>query len=254
MPFATRLNWNDLQPNWEAISRADVERKIAEKQSEKQCRPNHWDVDLSACGPVRAQNRSRLEIAAANLAAAASAVPQVTTSPRANRAKLESARRDLNLRLAETGSKITAVAFQISALARVLRKFPKFNSSLSADGKTLWRKRYVSVGVAVDTPYGLVVPVIRHADKKGLKALAQELRDLADRARCRKLCNPNSAAPQCPSQIFGGNRGPASRRSSTCLEPRCRASRECLSSRSVKGRNSIPNLSFRLISPATTES
>ena len=187
LPFATRLNWNDLQPNWEAISRAGVERKIAEKQSEKQCRPNHWDVDLSACGPVRAQNRSRLEIAAANLAAAASAVSQVTTSPRANRAKLESARRDLNLRLAETGSKITAVAFQISALARVLRKFPKFNSSLSADGKTLWLKGYVSVGGAVDTPHGLVVPVIRNADKKGLEALAQKLRDLADCARCRKL-------------------------------------------------------------------
>ena len=100
-----------------------------------QCRRNHWDVDHSAWGPVRAQSRSRVEIAAANLAAAASAVPQVTTSTRANCAKLESARRDLNLRLAETEIKITAGAFQTVALARVLRKLPKFNSLLSADGK-----------------------------------------------------------------------------------------------------------------------
>ena len=145
-------------------------------------------MDHSAWGPVRAQNRSRLEIAtAANLAAAVAAIPQITTSARANCAILESARRSLNLRLAEKGIKITAVAFQIAALARVLRKFPKFNSSLSDDCKTLWLKGYVSVGVAVDTPHVLVVPVIRNEDRKELKALAQELRDLADRARCRKL-------------------------------------------------------------------
>ena len=172
----------------DTISRADVERKIAEKRTEGQNRSSCWDVDHSAWGPARAQKRSRLEIAAAaNLAAAVAAIPQVTTSARANCAKLESARRSLNLRVAEKGIKITAVALQIAALARVLHEFPKFNSSLSADGKTLWLKGYVSIGVAVDTPHGLVVPVIRNADKKGLETLAQELRCLADRARSRKL-------------------------------------------------------------------
>jgi pyruvate/2-oxoglutarate dehydrogenase complex dihydrolipoamide acyltransferase (E2) component len=69
---------------------------------------------------------------------------------------------------AARGVKLTALAFHVKALARCLRAFPRFNASLSPDGKTLILKHYVHLGIAVDTPHGLMVPVIRDADRKGL--------------------------------------------------------------------------------------
>ena len=81
----------------------------------------------------------------------------------------------------------TALAFHVAALARCLLEFPRFNASLTADSKTLVPKSYVHIGIAVDTPKGLVVPVIRDADKLRIPETAEALSDLASRARARKL-------------------------------------------------------------------
>ena len=88
---------------------------------------------------------------------------------------------------AARGVKLTALAFHAKALAKTLRAFPRFNASLSPDGKTLILKHYVHLGIAVDTPHGLMVPVVRDADRKGLWVIATEIADLAARAKDRKV-------------------------------------------------------------------
>jgi len=90
----------------------------------------------------------------------------------------------------DKGVKLTALAFHIKILYRCLQDFPRFNTSLSSDGRTLYLKNYIHVAIAVDTPHGLMVPVIRNADQKGLWQIAREVSDLAQRAQNRKL-GPN---------------------------------------------------------------
>lgn len=85
------------------------------------------------------------------------------------------------------GSRLTAMAFHVKVLARLLSEYPRFNASLSADGDNLILKKYVDIGIAVDTPRGLVVPVIRGCDRKGLWQIADELTDLAGRAQQRRI-------------------------------------------------------------------
>jgi pyruvate dehydrogenase E2 component (dihydrolipoamide acetyltransferase) len=111
----------------------------------------------------------------------------VTHHDRADVGALEAARARLKDVAAARGVRLTALAFHVKALAKTLLAFPLVNASLSADGKTLWLKHYVHIGVAVDTPHGLAVPVVRDADTKGLLAIAAEIADLAARARERKL-------------------------------------------------------------------
>ena len=101
--------------------------------------------------------------------------------------RIEAFRASLVEEAAARGVRLTALAFHVKALARCLTEFPRFNASLTADGGTLIFKRYVHVGVAVDTPHGLMVPVIRDADFKGLWRIAADIAELASRARSRKL-------------------------------------------------------------------
>jgi pyruvate dehydrogenase E2 component (dihydrolipoamide acetyltransferase) len=84
------------------------------------------------------------------------------------------------------GVKVTGLAFHVKALAKCLELFPRFNASLSADGQTLILKHFVHIGIAVDTAHGLVVPVIRNADRKGLWEIAREIGELAARAQARR--------------------------------------------------------------------
>ena len=148
----------------------------------------YWSVDHAAWGPVREEPLSRTaRVAAANLGAANTMIPQVTHHDRADMRAVERFRDSLRDEAAARGTKLTALAFHIKALARCLRDFPRFNASLSADGTTLILKDYVHVGVAVDTPAGLIVPVIRDVDRKGLWQIAAEVADLAARAQSRKI-------------------------------------------------------------------
>lgn len=147
-----------------------------------------WEVDHSQFGPVTEEPTSRFsQVAAANLGAANALIPQVTHHDRADITAIESLRKDLRPEAEARGIRLTALAFQIKALARALREFPRFNASLSADGKTLILKQYVHIGIAVDTAHGLMVPVVRDADRKGLWQIAAEIADLAGRAQARKV-------------------------------------------------------------------
>ncbi len=149
---------------------------------------SYWDVDHSQYGPVSEEPMSRFaQVAAANLAAATALIPQVTHHDRADVTAIEALRKELKPEAQARGVKLTALAFHVKALARALREFPRFNASLTPDGKTLVLKDYVHIGIAVDTAHGLMVPVIRDADRKGLWQIAAEIADLASRAQARKI-------------------------------------------------------------------
>ncbi|WP_246237482.1 2-oxo acid dehydrogenase subunit E2, partial [Halovulum dunhuangense] len=147
-----------------------------------------WEVDHARYGPVTEEPMSRFaQVAARNLAAAQALIPAVTHHDRADVSAIEALRAEWKPEAQARGVKLTALAFHVAALARALRAFPKFNASLSADGTRLILKDYVHIGIAVDTPHGLMVPVIRDADTKGLWQIAGEIGDLAARAQARKI-------------------------------------------------------------------
>jgi pyruvate/2-oxoglutarate dehydrogenase complex dihydrolipoamide acyltransferase (E2) component len=175
----------------ETIAREDVDRKssgAATSASPGGSYSGYWDVDHSAYGPVSEEAVSRFgQVAAANMAAAQALIPAVTHHDRADMTVVERFRSSLKSEASARGIKLTALAFHAKALAKTLRAFPRFNASLSPDGKTLILKHYVHLGIAVDTPHGLMVPVIRDADRKGLWTIAGEIADLAGRANERKV-------------------------------------------------------------------
>lgn len=148
----------------------------------------YWDVDHSAHGPVTEEPLSRMaRVAAANLSAAGALIPQVTHHDRADISAVDALRKSWRDEAQARGLKLTALSFHVMALSRCLREFPRFNASLTPNGETLVLKDYVHIGIAVDTPNGLLVPVIRNADKKGLWQLSSEIADLAARAQARKI-------------------------------------------------------------------
>jgi pyruvate dehydrogenase E2 component (dihydrolipoamide acetyltransferase) len=166
---------------------------------------SYWEVDHAQYGPVTEEPMSRFaQVAAANLAAANALIPQVTHHDRADVTAIESLRRALKPEAQARGVKLTALAFQAKALARALREFPRFNASLSADGKTLILKDYVHIGIAVDTAHGLMVPVLRDVDRKGLWQVAAEITDLASRAQARKVSSDEMGGASMSISNLGG--------------------------------------------------
>jgi pyruvate dehydrogenase E2 component (dihydrolipoamide acetyltransferase) len=149
------------------------------------------------------------QVAAGSLAAAQTLIPAVTHHDRADVSAIEALRRDLRSEAQARGVKLTALAFHLAALARCLREFPRFNSSLSPDGKTLFLKDYVHIGVAVDTAHGLMVPVIRDVDSKGLWQIAAEIADLASRAQARKVGPDEMGGASATITNLGGIGGTA---------------------------------------------
>jgi pyruvate dehydrogenase E2 component (dihydrolipoyllysine-residue acetyltransferase) len=143
-------------------------------------------VDFEKFGPVERVERSRIQrISAPNLARNWVMIPHVTHNDEADITELEAWRKRLNDEHAREGVKFTMVSFLVAACVAALKEFPTFNSSL--DGDELVLKRYYNIGFAADTPGGLVVPVIKGADGKGLKEIATELTELSGRAREGKL-------------------------------------------------------------------
>jgi pyruvate/2-oxoglutarate dehydrogenase complex dihydrolipoamide acyltransferase (E2) component len=175
----------------ETLSREDLTRHgstTASAPNGRQTDLRFWDVDHSKWGPVTSEPVPRMtQVAAANLSASQSVIPQVTNHGRADMRRVEAFRATLQEEAAARGVKLTALAFHVKALARCLVDFPRFNASLNPAGDTLTLKHYVHVGVAVDTPHGLVVPVIRDADRKGVIRIATEIGEFAARAQDRKL-------------------------------------------------------------------
>ena len=171
-------------------------------------------VDFERFGPVERRQRSRIQkISAPNLARNWVMIPHVTQNDEADITELEAFRKQVNEEHAKEGVKLTMVGFLIAASVATLKEFPEFNSSL--DGDDLVIKRYYNIGFAADTPGGLVVPVIRNADQKGILDIARELSDLSSRAREGKLGMADCRAARSPSRAWAGSGAPASPRSST---------------------------------------
>jgi len=143
-------------------------------------------VDFAKFGPIERKDLSRIKkISGANLHRNWVMIPHVTNNDDADITELEAFRVSTNKENEKSGVKVTMLAFVIKAVVAALRKFPEFNASL--DGDALVYKRYFHVGFAADTPNGLVVPVLRDADKKGILQISTEMGELAKKARDGKL-------------------------------------------------------------------
>jgi pyruvate dehydrogenase E2 component (dihydrolipoamide acetyltransferase) len=146
------------------------------------------EIDFSKYGPTEIQPLNRMrKLSAANLHRSWVTVPHVTQFDEADITDLDAFRSRQKPAAESRGIKLTFLPFVVKACAAALKEFPHFNSSLDHTGENLILKHYLHIGVAVDTPNGLVVPVLRDADLKGLFQLAEELQELGEKARNRKL-------------------------------------------------------------------
>jgi len=145
-------------------------------------------VDFSKFGETQTVPLSRIKkISGANLARNWAMIPHVTQFEQADITDLEALRVAINKENEKSGIKLTMLAFLLKASAAALKQFPDFNASLDASGENLTLKKYVHIGFAADTPNGLVVPVIRDVDKKGVIDISREMGELAKKARDGKL-------------------------------------------------------------------
>lgn len=150
--------------------------------------PELPDIDFSSWGHVERQELSRINrVSAANLHRAWVHIPHVTQFDEADITELEAFRKAEATGLKDKGIRLTVLAFLVKAAVKSLQQFPRFNSSMTRDGNALVLKKYYHIGIAVDTPNGLVVPVIRDADKKSILDIAQEMQVLSVKARDKKL-------------------------------------------------------------------
>ena len=153
-------------------------------------------IDFSKFGPVTTQPLSRIKkLSGAFLHRSWVTIPHVTQQEEADVTDLEAFRKSQSEAAKAQGIRFTILGFLMKASVAALRQFPEFNASLAADGESLVLKQYFNVGVAVDTPNGLVVPVIRDVDKKGLMELSRELGEVSARMRAGKIL---------PTDLSGG--------------------------------------------------
>ncbi len=150
--------------------------------------PDWPQVDFAKFGPVELKPLSRIKkLSGANLHRNWISIPHVTQFDEADITDLEAFRKESSAVTEKQGFKLTMLAFMIKASVTALRQFPEFNASLDRGGENLVLKKYFHIGVAVDTADGLVVPVMRDADRKGVYELARELAEVSKLARERKL-------------------------------------------------------------------
>ncbi len=160
-------------------------------------------VDFAKFGPIERKEMSRIKkISGANLTRNAIMIPAVTNHDDADITELEAFRVLTNKENEKSGIKVTMLAFLIKACVAALKKFPEFNSSL--DGDALVYKQYWHIGFAADTPNGLVVPVIKDADKKGVLQISQEMAELAKKARDGKLSPADMSGATFTISSLGG--------------------------------------------------
>ena len=144
--------------------------------------------DFSQWGEIENQKLTKIKrITGKRLQAAWQTIPHVTQFDEADITDLDSYRKKLKDKLLKDGIKVTFLPFLIKALTHVLKEMPEFNSSLDSTSTNLVIKKYINIGIAVDTPTGLVVPVISNADQKSISDLSIELVDISNRARNKKL-------------------------------------------------------------------
>ncbi|MFZ5523580.1 MAG: dihydrolipoyllysine-residue acetyltransferase [Pseudomonadota bacterium] len=145
-------------------------------------------VDFAKFGAIETMPLSRIKkISGANLHRNWVTIPHITQFDEADITEMEAFRKELNAEYVKQNIKITPLAFMLKAVVVALQQFPEFNASLDASGENLVLKKYFHIGVAVDTPDGLMVPVLRDVDKKGIVQLARELGEISARAREKKI-------------------------------------------------------------------
>lgn len=168
------------------------------------------DIDFSRFGAITLLPRSRIQkVSAKNLSRSHLTIPQVTQFDEADITDLEAFRRAQAERTTKEGYKLTLLAFMVKAVVAVLKKYPDFNSSLDNQGEHLICKQYYHIGIAVETPDGLVVPVLKNADQKGVKDIAIELQALASQARDKKLKPADMQGASFTISSLGGIGGTA---------------------------------------------
>ncbi|HEX5678724.1 MAG TPA: dihydrolipoyllysine-residue acetyltransferase [Alcanivorax sp.] len=189
---------------------AHIKQRMAQPAAAAGGGPDLPEIDFSEFGPVERDELNKLrKVAARNLHRSWVTIPHVTQFDEADITELEAFRKSQNKALEKEGVKLTMLAFLVQACARALRKFPRVNSSLEPSGEALILKDYVHIGIAVDTPNGLVVPVLRDADKKGLSQIATEIGELAGKARDRKLSPADMKGASFSISSLGGIGGTA---------------------------------------------
>ena len=190
----------------ETITRDDILGGSSALPSGAAVSNKYWDVDHSLYGPVshRPLNRMAL-VTLANLTAAQQLIPAVTHHDSADVTRIEATQAQLK----QDGIRITALAFHVAVLARCLKEYKIFNASLSADGQNLILNSYVNIGIAVDTPQGLIVPVIRNADQKRIQEVSDEILDLGARARARRIRATEMGGASMSISSLGGIGGEA---------------------------------------------
>jgi pyruvate dehydrogenase E2 component (dihydrolipoamide acetyltransferase) len=144
--------------------------------------------DFSKYGEVERLAMSKIrEKTATHLSYAWAVTPHVTQFDKSDTTEFEKDRKELSKQVEKQGAKLTVTGVLIKIISEGLKKFPQFNTSIDMDNKEVIYKKYINVGVAVDTEYGLLVPVVKNADKKNLVDISVELNELAQKARDKKL-------------------------------------------------------------------
>jgi pyruvate dehydrogenase E2 component (dihydrolipoamide acetyltransferase) len=168
------------------------------------------DIDHSKWGEVEEKALTRIQkVSSANLHRNWVAIPHVTQHEDADITELDAFRKSLKEEAAKDGVRLTPLAFIMKGLVHSLKAFPKFNASLASDGENLVLKHYYHIGVAVETPDGLTVPVIRDVDKKGIYQLATELGEVSAKARDKKLSADDMQGSSFTISSLGGIGGTA---------------------------------------------
>ena len=185
-----RIAQEDVQAFVKGVmTRAPAQAPAAAAQGGAPFNLPEWpQVDFAKFGPVELRPLSRIKkLSGANLHRNWISIPHVTQFDEADITDLEAFRKESGAASEKQGFKLTLLAFLIKACVTALRQYPEFNASLERGGENLVLKKYFHIGVAVDTPDGLVVPVIRDADRKGVYDLARELAEVSKLAREKKL-------------------------------------------------------------------
>ena len=168
------------------------------------------EIDFSRFGEIERVELGRInKLSASNLHRAWLNIPLVTHHDEADITDVEAFRQQLKKDHKEGSPKITGLAFHMKALVHTLKAFPKVNSSMTPDGQALFYKKYFHIGIAVDTPNGLVVPVFRDVDKKSITELAAEMADVSHRARNKKLKPDEMQGASMTISSLGGIGGTA---------------------------------------------
>ncbi len=163
------------------------------------------EIDFAQFGPIESKPMSKIrKLTGANLHRNWVSIPHVTLNEDADITDLEAFRVSLKAEAEKQKIKVTLLPFLIKAVVAALKAYPRFNASLAANGEDLIFKQYYHIGVAIDTPEGLVVPPVRDADRKSVFELAKELAELSERARARKLRTPELQGGTFTISSLGG--------------------------------------------------